>query len=139
MKYNSKKAIDNLSYKIIGCCIEVHKYLGPGLLESVYHKCLIEEFRINGIAFNSELPINIEYKGKKLDTVLKADFFIEKCIVLEIKAVSELTSRDQAQTIGYMKLLKAPKSILINFNCTNIINEGSESFVSEFYAVLPKF
>jgi GxxExxY protein len=76
--------LDNLEYKITGACIEVHKALGPGLLESVYHKCLIRELQLQNILFVSEQIVAVSYKDIILDTELRADLFIENCIVLEL-------------------------------------------------------
>jgi GxxExxY protein len=125
--------LDNLEYKITGACIEVHKALGPGLLESVYHKCLIRELQLQNILFVSEQIVAVSYKDIILDTELRADLFIENCIVLELKSVETILPIHEAQILTYMKLLGAPKGILINFNCTNIIQNGKKPFVNEFY------
>lgn len=128
----SKTFIDNLEYKVTGACIEVHKLLGPGLLESVYHKCLIRELQIQKINFKSEQSIILPYKGILLDSELRADLFIENCLILELKSVESILPIHEAQILTYMKLLKAPKGLLINFNCTNIVQTGKRAFVSEF-------
>jgi GxxExxY protein len=125
--------LDNLEYTITGACIEVHKALGPGLLESVYHKCLIRELQLQNILFVSEQIVAVSYKDIILDTELRADLFIENCIVLELKSVETILPIHEAQILTYMKLLGAPKGILINFNCTNIIQNGKKPFVNEFY------
>ena len=127
----SKKYINELTYKIIGACIEVHKIVGPGLYEDVYHKCLEREFDILGIKYKSELHIPLIYKDLEIDCIVKCDFLIEDLIVLEIKSVSELHPIHKAQTMNYMNLLKVPKSILVNFNVYNIYNDGTETFVSK--------
>ena len=98
----TKKFINELTYSIIGACIEVHKNVGPGLYEEIYHKCLEEEFRLLGLKFKSELEIPLIYKGKKIDCKLKCDFLIEDLIVLEIKSVSEFHPIHTAQTLNYM-------------------------------------
>ena len=77
------------------------------------------------------------YKNKILDIDFRCDFFVEQCIVIELKAVQEINSIFEAQLMTYMKLLKAPKGILINFNCTNIFNEGQKTFVNEYFSSLP--
>ncbi|MEB2777692.1 GxxExxY protein [Algoriphagus sp. D3-2-R+10] len=130
---STQKSIDNLSYQIIGAAIEVHKNLGPGLLESIYHKCLAIELATKDIKFASELVIPIEYKSHLLDTQLKCDFLVEEKIVVEIKSVSEILPIHQAQVINYLNLLKAPKGILINFNVVNIFHNGQKTFVNKYY------
>ena len=85
------------------------------------------------------MRIPIEYKGKVLDVDFRCDFFVEQCIVVELKAVQELTSVFEAQLLTYMKLLKSPKGVLINFNCSNIFNEGQKTSVNEYFSALPKY
>jgi len=134
----TQKKMNHLAYKIVGACIEVHKIAGPGLYEEVYHKCLEKEFEILGLNFKSELEIPFSYKGKDINCKLKCDFLIENLIVLEIKAVSEFHNIHRAQTMNYMNLLKAHRSILINFNVNNIYHEGYEDFASKAFPNLPK-
>lgn len=133
----TKAYLDKLAYDIIGAAIEVHKIMGRGLLESVYHQCLKEEFLHRKINFLTEMKIPVTYKGKKLDVDFRCDFLVEQCIVLELKAVSEITNSFEAQLLNYMKLLRCPKGILINFNCSNIFKEGQKTFVNEYFAKLP--
>ncbi len=80
------------------------------------------------------LPLN--YKGTMLDTMLRADFYIEDCLILEIKSVDNLMPVHHAQTLSYMKIFKAPKGMLVNFNCTNVVKNGKATFVNEFYSAL---
>jgi len=127
-----KTFLDNLEYKVTGACIEVHKLLGPGLLESVYHKCLIRELQLRQINFSSEHSILLSYKDIFLNTELKADLIIENCLVVELKSVDQIHPIHDAQLLTYMKLLKLPKGMLINFNCTNIVQNGKKSFVNEY-------
>ena len=129
----TQKSIDKLSYQIIGAAIEVHKRLGPGLLESIYHKCMAIELATQNIRFASELVIPIEYKGHFLDAQLRCDFLVEEQIVVEIKSVSEILPIHQAQIINYLNLLKAPKGVLINFNVVNIFHNGQKTFVNKYY------
>ncbi|MCY1660726.1 MULTISPECIES: GxxExxY protein [Chryseobacterium] len=133
----TQKFINDLSYKIVGACIEVHKQAGPGLYEDVYHKCLEREFEILGLKYKSELEIPFSYKGKLIDCKLKCDFLIENLVVLEIKSVSEIHQIHKAQTMNYMNLLKVPRSILVNFNVINLYYEGYESFASKIFKTLP--
>lgn len=133
----TKKYINELTYKIIGACIEVHKIVGPGLYEDVYHKCLEREFDLLGLKYKSELEIPLVYKDLNIACKVKCDFLIEDLIVLEIKSVDEFHKIHKAQTINYMNLLKVPKSILVNFNVYNVYHEGTETFVSKNFETLP--
>lgn len=132
----TQSQVDELTYKINGACIEVHKIIGPGLLESVYHKCLEEELRLRGIKFKSQFKVPLVYKGKELFCDFFCDFLIEDCIVIELKSVSELNDVHRAQILNYINLMKKPKGILINFNVKNIMHQGQETFVNEYYKTL---
>ena len=132
----TQKQITELTYKILGACIEVHKILGAGLLESVYHRALQEEFRIQQINFKSEFKIPVNYKGVDLNCGFQCDFIIEDLIVLEIKSVSEFHDIHKAQILNYMNLLKVPKGMLVNFNVSNIFKEGQKTFVNKYYEQL---
>jgi len=132
----TQKQITELTYKILGACIEVHKILGAGLLESVYHRALQEEFRIQKINFKSEFKIPVNYKGVDLNCGFQCDFIIEDSIVLEIKSVSEFHDIHKAQILNYMNLLKVPKGMLVNFNVSNIFKEGQKTFVNKYYEQL---
>lgn len=133
----TKKTINELTYKIIGAAMEVHKELGPGLLESVYQKCLKYEFKQRGLFFQSELEIDLLYKGIRLNTELRCDFLVENSIVVELKAVEYILPVHKAQALRYMKLIGKPKGILINFNCENIFRNGQITLVNELFAALP--
>ncbi len=135
----TQKYLDELTYEIIGAAIEVHKYMGRGLLESVYHQCLKEELLIRKINFASEMKIPIIYKSKELNIDFKCDLFVENCLVIELKSVLEMNPIFDAQLLTYMNLLKAPKGILINFNCNNIFKEGQKTFVNEYFKMLSQF
>ena len=128
--------LTDLTYKINGACIEVHKYLDPGLLESVYCEALKEEFALRNINFKSEFRIDVIFKEKVLNCDFRCDFLIEEIIVLEIKSVKRIEDIHKAQLLNYMGLLKAPKGILINFNVKNIFHEGQETFVNKYYEQL---
>ena len=132
----TKKYLDNLTYEIIGSAIEVHKTMGRGLLESVYHECLKEELRHRKINFLSELKLPVIYKKKLLNVDFRCDLFVENSIVVELKSVHELIPIHEAQLLTYMKLLKSPKGILINFNSSNIFREGQKTFVNEYFSSL---
>lgn len=134
----TQRYLDDLTYEVVGAAIEVHKTMGRGLLESVYHQCLKAELEHRKINFLTEMRIPVLYKNKELEIDFRCDLFIEKCLVVELKAVQEMTSVFEAQLLTYMKLLKSPKGILINFNCFNIFNEGQKTFVNEYFNLLPK-
>ncbi|MBP6577830.1 MAG: GxxExxY protein, partial [Chryseobacterium sp.] len=125
--------LTDLTYKINGACIEVHKHLGPGLLESVYREALKEEFALREINFKAEFKLDVFYKTKLLNCDFRCDFLIEEIIVLEIKAVKNFDEIHKAQLLNYMGLLKVPKGILINFNVKNIVHEGQQTFVNKYY------
>lgn len=134
----TQKYLDELTYEIVGAAIEVHKIMGRGLLESVYHQCLKEELTHRKINFLSEMKIPIIYKNKELESDFRCDLFIENAIVVELKSVFEIHPMFEAKLLNYMKLLKSPKGILINFNCFNIFKEGQKTFVNEYFKNLPK-
>ena len=134
----TQKYLDELTYQIIGCAIEVHKQLGPGLIESVYAKCYNRELSIRNINFQPQIWVPIEYKGVNLDADLRLDVLVDDLILVELKSVEGVLPVHEAQVLTYMKLLKKPKGVLINFNCTNIFKEGQKTFVNDYYASLPK-
>ena len=136
--YLTKTFLDELTFKINGACIEVHKQLGPGLLESIYHKCLKREFELRGIKFSCEIKVPIFYKGFEIEGELRYDFLIEDSIILELKSIEILLPVHQAQTLTYMKLLEKPKGILVNFNVSNIMKEDQQTFVNELFRSLPE-
>ncbi|HZK95451.1 MAG TPA: GxxExxY protein [Prolixibacteraceae bacterium] len=130
--------LDQLTYKIIGCAIEVHKELGPGLLESIYEKCLIHELKLNGFEVKNQMSIPLFYKGIDMDCNLRFDVLVNDLVVVELKSVVMMHPIFEAVLMTYMKLLLKPKGILFNFNCRNLFHDGQKTFVNEFYAKLPK-
>ena len=134
----TQKYLDELSYRIIGCAIEVHKQLGPGLLESVYEKCFIRELELKGLNYVSQRIIPINYKGIQLDGELRFDVLVENLIVTELKAMEGILPVHEAIVLTYMRMLEMPKGLIINFHCTNIFKEGQKTLVNEYYAALPK-
>lgn len=132
----TKTQIKDLTYQINGAAIEVHKSIGPGLLESVYHKCLIHELNIRNLSFTSELIVPINYKGLELNTELRCDLFVENSIVLELKSVEKILPIHEAQLLTYMNLLEAPFGILFNFNTANLYHDGQKTLVNALYRVL---
>jgi GxxExxY protein len=134
----TQKYLNELTYEVVGSAIEVHKMMGRGLLESVYHQCLKVELKHRKINFLSEMKIPVTYKDVVLDMDFRCDLFIENLIVVELKAVFDMHPMFEAKLLNYMKLLKAPKGILINFNCFNIFSEGQKTYVNEYFKNLPK-
>jgi GxxExxY protein len=133
----TKKYLDELTYKIIGCAIEVHKLLGPGLLESVYENCFVHELNLRGLRHQSQEKIPLTYKGLFLDALLRYDVLVEDIIIVELKSVSEFEPIHKAVMLTYLKLLGQPKGIIINFNSINIFDYGQQTVVNEIYAKLP--
>ena len=117
-----------LSHRIIGCAIEVHRELGPGLLESTYQNCLAREFDLNGIPYRRELSLPVIYKGLTIESGYRIDLFVGDEILLELKAVSELSSVHEAQILTYMKLAGVHHGFLINFNVRRL-KDGLRSFI----------
>lgn len=111
-----EKEINELTILIIGAAIEVHKTLGPGLLESIYHTCLAHELSLKGINYQTEVQIPIEYKGKKVCGDYRADFIVENRVLREIKAVDRIVPVHEAQLLTYLKLSGKKIGLLINFN-----------------------
>ncbi|MFC2110902.1 GxxExxY protein [Bacteroidota bacterium] len=136
-KIITQKYINELVYKIIGCAIEVHRHLGPGLLESVYEKCLIEELENSGMKVESQQNLPLYYKEKYLGNHLRLDLLVEDLIVIELKAVELMIPVFKAQLLSHLKLSKKPKGLLINFNCENISKQMLQLVTTEF-AKLPK-
>jgi GxxExxY protein len=134
----TKTYLKDLVYRVNGAAIEVHKALGPGLLESVYHKCLKKELLLRNISFESEIWVPVNYKGISMDAELRCDFFIENILVLEIKAIDILPPIHEAQILSYMRLLNVPLGLLLNFHSVNLFKEGQRTFVNEIYRDLPE-
>ena len=119
----TKKEVTDLSYKIVGLAIKVHKALGPGLLESIYEKCFKYELEKNGYDVKQQVIVNLEYDDLVFDSNLKVDLLVNDCIVIELKSVDRLMPIHEAQLLTYMKILKKPQGLLINFNTINITSE----------------
>ena len=107
----TQKYLDGLTYQVIGAAIEVHKIMGTGLLESVYHQCMKEELKLRNIQFLSEMFIPVNYKTKVLNLDFRCDLFVENCLLVELKAVQEINPFFEAKLLNYMKLIKCPKGI----------------------------
>lgn len=112
----NEAAYNLLSQKIIGACLEVHRHLGPGLLESVYEECLFEELSNRGLAVRQQVELPVIYKGKKTRKTFFMDLVVENAIVIELKAVENILPVHEVQTLTYMKLAKMKLGLLVNFN-----------------------
>jgi len=115
--------VNVLTKEIIGAAIEVHRHLGPGLLESAYRKCLMREFVLRGIPFKHEWPLALEYKGIRLDSGYRMDLLVADAVVVEAKAVESLAKIHEAQLITYLRLGGWTVGLLINFN-VDVLKNG---------------
>ncbi len=129
----TRTEIDKLSKIIIGCAIEVHKELGTGLLEKTYEKALIMLLNEKGLSVKNQVCVPIIFRDIEIDNALILDILVNDLIVVELKSVSTLLPVHEAQLLTYLKLLKKPKGILINFYCNNIFYEGQKTLVNEYY------
>ncbi len=120
---------DPLSETVIGCGIEVHRALGPGLLESVYEECLCHELHANNISFTRQVAVPVIYKNVKLETGFRADIIVEDELLLEIKSVERLLPVHEAQVLTYLKFSGIGKGLLLNFN-TKVLKDGIKRFVN---------
>ena len=118
---------DPLTAKVFGCAIEVHRTLGPGLLESAYEQCLAHELRLAQVPFRIQVPMPVEYKGVTLDCGYRIDLLVHEFLVVELKAVEQVLGIHQAQLLTYMKLAEAPVGLLINFN-VQLLKNGVRRF-----------
>lgn len=107
---------NEISNAIIGCAIEVHRELGPGLLESVYQKCLARELELQGVSFQEEVPLAVQYKGLGFESAYRLDMLVDNKVVVELKAVEHLLPVHEAQLLSYLRLAQMKLGLLINFN-----------------------
>jgi GxxExxY protein len=131
--------INNLTYKIIGGAIEVHRRLGPGLFESVYHQCMEWELADRGLKFVTRELLPLTYKGRQIDDAFQVDLFVESLIVVELKAVKELAPIHEAQLLTYLKLTNAPLGLLINFNVPLLSGGGIKRLVNPAHTLVDEF
>ncbi len=131
----TKKEVTQMSYEIVGCAIRVHKELGPGLLESIYEKCLKYELELNGFEVIQQQKIPVKYRGKEMDVDLRLDLLINDTVIVELKAIENILPVHEAQLLTYMKLLKKPQGLLINF-FTDKITKTMKPFVNEYFEIL---
>jgi GxxExxY protein len=133
----TKQYVKQLNYEIVAAAIEVHKQLGPGLLESIYEDCLFEELRLRGLFPQRQVNVSVIYKGKHVKNDLRIDLLVNDTIIVELKSVAELHPLFEAQLMTYMKLAEKPKGLLINFNVTKL-TDGIVPIVNELFANLPE-
>lgn len=112
----STRRINDVSHEIVGAAIEVHRALGPGLLESAYEQCLCHELAIRSIPFRRQVDLPVHYKGVQLDCGYRVDVIVDECVVVELKAVEKLLPIHDAQVLTYLKLLDLKLGLLINFH-----------------------
>jgi GxxExxY protein len=113
---------DELSRVVIGAAIEIHRLKGPGLIESIYEKCLMRELDLRKIANVNQRLVRIEYKGLIFDEPLRFDVLVEGCLLLELKCVQEVLPIHKAQLLSYMKLLDVPLGLIINFHEMKLVD-----------------
>ena len=113
----------NENYEIVGICMEVHRILGPGLLEIVYTDALEIEFKIHNIPYEREKEYNVVYKGIILPHKFYADFVVYSDIILEVKSIKEISNDHLAQTLNYMKLADTPVGIIANFQNKSLVHK----------------
>jgi len=119
---------DDLSNRVIGCAIEVHRQLGPGLLESAYEQCLSYEFNQAGITFQTQFALPVKYKQIELDCAYRIDMLVDSQLIVELKSVDQLLKIHEAQVLTYMKLAKVNVGLLINFN-VDLLRKGIKRLV----------
>jgi GxxExxY protein len=113
---------DELSRLVIGAAIEVHRLKGPGLIESIYERCLIHELLLRGIKSVNQQVVRVEYKGLVFDEPLRFDMLVEGCLLLELKAVEKVLPVHKAQLLSYMKLLDVPVGLILNFHALKLVD-----------------
>jgi GxxExxY protein len=133
----TKKQVTELSYQVIGHAITVHKQLGPGLLESIYERCLKYELEKYGHIVKQQVNVPVIYDELLMDVDLRLDLLVDDAVIVEIKTVENLLPVHEAQLLTYMKLLEVPQGLLINFYTDNI-TKSMKPFVNEHFRYLPE-
>lgn len=128
---SGNQRINNLTEKIIGCAIEVHRVIGPGLLESAYEECLCYELSQAGIRFERQVPLPVIYKGVKLDCGYKMDIVVEGLVIVELKAVERIIPVHEAQLLSYLKLYDKKVGLILNFHVPRL-RDGLKRIVNNF-------
>lgn len=112
---------EHLTEQIIGAAIEVHKFIGPGLMESIYEECLCHELGLRGLAFKRQVAVPLIYKEKTLDCTHRLDVLVQDTVILELKCAERILRIHEAQLLTYLKLMQKPVGLLINFNVPVLI------------------
>ena len=128
----TREQYEALGKTILDCAFEVHRELGPGLLESIYEECLCEELRNKGVFVENQVPISVVYKGRTLNKTFRADILVEKAIMVELKSVYQLYPIDEAQLVSYLKLANMNLGYLINFNEVQL-KDGIKRKVNNYF------
>ncbi|MDO5665967.1 MAG: GxxExxY protein [Bacteroidia bacterium] len=131
----TKRDVTQLAYNIVGCAIKVHKELGSSLLESIYEQCLKYELEKNGYDVKQQLVVPVVYDNISMNIDLKVDLLVNNCVIVELKATENVNPLFEAQLLTYMKLLKKPQGLLINFFTDNI-TKSMKPFVNEYFTML---
>lgn len=124
--------LDELTKRVIGAAIEVHREIGPGLLESSYEVCLARELADQGIRFRKQVDLPIQYKGRAVDAMYRIDFLVEELVILELKAVERLQPIHTAQLMTYMRLARKPVGLILNFQAVKLYEGIVRQVFSEF-------
>ena len=128
----TKDEYERIGKIILDCAFEVHKELGPGLLESIYEECLCEEIKNKGLKVENQVYLPLLYKGKKLNKNFRIDVLVEDAVILEIKSAIDLYSVDEAQLVSYMKLADKHLGYLLNFN-VSLLKDGIRRKVNKYF------
>jgi GxxExxY protein len=128
----SKEEYEQIGSAILECAIEVHKALGPGLLESIYEECLCEELRNKGLKVQNQVYLPLYYKGRKLDKNFRIDILVEDVIIIEIKSVYDIYPIDEAQLVSYMRLADIRLGYILNFNVI-LLKDGVRRKVNNYF------
>jgi GxxExxY protein len=120
----SKLLHEALTEQVIGAAIEVHRVLGPGLLESAYEECLCHEFHLRGISFERQKPLPVAYKEIRLDCGYRLDLIVENKVILEIKCVEHILPVHEAQLLTYLKITETRVGLILNFNVPTLVRGG---------------
>jgi len=121
MKHPLAEQAAQITEDVIGAAIEVHRDKGPGLLESIYQRCLVHELHLRGHSTEIQRAVQVRYKDLVFEEILRCDVIVDNCLLIELKSVAEILPVHKAQTISYIKLLYLPRGLLINFNVTQLI------------------
>ena len=134
----SRSSTNNITYKIIAAAIDVHRHLGPGLLESIYQCCMEQELAQRPLSFHARRHLPVVYKGSKVGHGFEVDLWVEELVLVELKSVQELAPVHEAQLLTYLKLTGAPIGLLINFNVATLRN-GVRRMLNKDHELIDRF